>query len=116
MSATKPASILRLKDLQERIKLSRSGIYAKISAGQFPPPIILGPRAVGWLESDIEQWIKSRLRASALDAMRCPSEDHDGRGSGPLCHRACTTGPTCLPGQTEKISALTMIGAEVEAV
>ncbi len=65
MSATiptsTPASILRLKDLQQRIKLSRSTIYAKIAAGDFPSPITLGPRAVGWLESDIERWITSRV-------------------------------------------------------
>lgn len=65
MSATiptsTPASILRLKDLQQRIKLSRSTIYAKIAAGDFPSPITLGPRAVGWLESDIQKWITSRI-------------------------------------------------------
>ena len=65
MSATIPAStapsILRLKDLRQRIKLSRSTIYAKISAGDFPPPITLGPRAVGWLESEIQTWIASRV-------------------------------------------------------
>ncbi|MEE8241409.1 MAG: AlpA family transcriptional regulator [Nitrospirales bacterium] len=65
MSATiptsTPASILRLKDLQQRVKLSRSTIYAKIAAGDFPSPITLGPRAVGWLESDIQKWITSRI-------------------------------------------------------
>ncbi len=62
MSATKPprASILRFKHLQQRIPLSRSNIYAKIGAGDFPSPVSLGPRAVGWLESDIENWIRSR--------------------------------------------------------
>jgi len=64
MSATSPTSILRLKDLLARIKLSRSAIYANISVGEFPAPITLGPRAVGWLESDVEQWIESRAHAS----------------------------------------------------
>ncbi len=59
--ASTPASILRLKDLQQRVKLSRSTIYAKIAAGDFPSPITLGPRAVGWLESDIQRWITSRV-------------------------------------------------------
>ncbi len=57
-------SILRLRDLQERIKLSRSCIYAKVAAGQFPPPIALGPRAVGWLESDVVSWINSCVQSS----------------------------------------------------
>lgn len=61
MSATtQSASILRLKDLQRRIPLSRSAIYAKISAGEFPSPVALGPRAVGWLSTDIDKWIQSR--------------------------------------------------------
>ena len=64
MSATSRSSILRFKDLQDRIKLSRSGIYAKIAAGEFPLPIRLGLRAVGWLESDIERWIKVRSVSS----------------------------------------------------
>jgi predicted DNA-binding transcriptional regulator AlpA len=41
------SSILRLIDLQRRIPLSRSAIYAKISAGDFQAPIALGPRAIG---------------------------------------------------------------------
>src|SRR5262249_44851841 len=59
-TTTQSTSILRLKDLQRRIPLSRSAIYAKISAGEFPPPIALGPRAIGWLASDVENWIQSR--------------------------------------------------------
>ncbi len=59
-ASTKPTSILRLKDLQQRVPLSRSTLYAKIAAGAFPSPITLGPRAVGWLASDIDKWIQSR--------------------------------------------------------
>ncbi|MSQ77645.1 MAG: AlpA family phage regulatory protein [Nitrospiraceae bacterium] len=57
-----PPSILRLKDLQQRITLSRSTIYAKIAAGDFPAPIALGPRAVGWLAADVQKWIRSRVQ------------------------------------------------------
>jgi len=70
MSATNQStSILRLKDLQRRIPLSRSAIYAKISAGEFPAPIALGPRAIGWLSTDIHKWIESRpnMRPTAHD-------------------------------------------------
>lgn len=64
MSAIKPASILRLKHLQERVNLSRSWIYTNIAAGKFPPPIILGPRAVGWLESDVVAWMERCVQSS----------------------------------------------------
>ena len=59
--------ILRLPDVITRTGLSRSTIYLRISDGRFPTPISLGGRAVGWLESEIEQWILDRIEASRAD-------------------------------------------------
>ena len=56
--------ILRLPQVKQRTGLSRSTIYARIKAGQFKPPINLGARAVGWLESDIEEFINSCVSMS----------------------------------------------------
>lgn len=61
---------LRLIEVQRRVPYSRSTIYLKVSRGEFPHPISLGARAVGWLESDIDEWMaqridRSRERASA---------------------------------------------------
>jgi len=50
--------IFRRKDLEERLKLSRSSIYAMMAEGEFPKPIRLGRRAVGWLSDDIEKWLR----------------------------------------------------------
>ncbi|MDA7461672.1 AlpA family transcriptional regulator [Planktomarina temperata] len=50
--------IFRRKDLEERLKLSRSSIYAMMAEGEFPKPIRLGRRAVGWLSDDIEKWLQ----------------------------------------------------------
>ena len=58
-------TILRRKTVQSRTGLSRSSIYLGISKGTFPKPINLGARAVGWLESDIDNWIDARIQASA---------------------------------------------------
>jgi prophage regulatory protein len=52
---------LRLAEVQRRVPYSRSTIYAKIPRGEFPAPIDLGARAVAWLESDIDEWIASRI-------------------------------------------------------
>ena len=30
--------------------------------GNFPKPIALGPRSVGWLESEISEWIWERVK------------------------------------------------------
>lgn len=56
--------ILRLPDVRARVGLSRSSIYAKIEAGEFPKGIALGPRARGWVESEISEWIASQIKAS----------------------------------------------------
>ncbi|GGE41418.1 helix-turn-helix transcriptional regulator [Actibacterium pelagium] len=48
--------ILRRPEVEARIGLSRSTLYKMMSDGDFPRPIRLGKRAVGWRESDIEDW------------------------------------------------------------
>jgi prophage regulatory protein len=40
--------------------LSRSSLYRLAAAGQFPRPIRLGPRAVGWRADEIAAWIEQR--------------------------------------------------------
>ena len=56
--------ILRLPSVRERTGLSRSSIYLRISEDRFPRPISLGERAVGWLESEITEWLNRRIEAS----------------------------------------------------
>ena len=60
--------ILRLPDVIERVKLSRSSIYGLVAKGSFPPPIKLGERAIGWPDSVISDWIDSRIAESERDS------------------------------------------------
>lgn len=55
---------LRLKELIHIVGLGKSTIYARINEGTFPAPIALGPRRVGWLESEIDQWVSDRINKS----------------------------------------------------
>jgi prophage regulatory protein len=55
-------AILRRKQVQIRTGLSRSTIYQYIKDGVFPKPVPLGPRAVGWLESEVSEWIAERVK------------------------------------------------------
>lgn len=57
-------AILRRKQVEARTGLRRSTIYAKIAAGEFPASIRLGARSVGWVESEISDWLRSRIAAS----------------------------------------------------
>jgi prophage regulatory protein len=54
--------ILRLPIVKERTGLSRSTIYLRMSHGAFPRQFSLGGgQAIGWLESDIEDWIAEQV-------------------------------------------------------
>ncbi len=57
-------SILRRRDVEARTGLSRSTIYLKIKCGEFPAQVSLGPRAVGWLEAEVDRWIASCIECS----------------------------------------------------
>lgn len=57
-------TILRLPDVKKRTGLSRSTIYLRMSHGGFPKPIPLGGRAVGWIDSEIDEWIQKQIAVS----------------------------------------------------
>lgn len=61
--------ILRRKQVEERVGLSRSAIYDRISPKSprfdpaFPRPCRIGNgRAVGWLESELNDWIAAQVK------------------------------------------------------
>jgi len=56
--------ILRLPNVKLRTGLSRSTIYLRMANNDFPVPISLGGRAVGWLEEDINNWLEQKIEAS----------------------------------------------------
>lgn len=60
MSA-KNRRILRLHTVVDRTGLGKSTIYERMNAGTFPRSYKLGPRMVGWLESDIDAWVEGCL-------------------------------------------------------
>lgn len=54
--------IIRLKDVMDSTGLGRSTIYKYMSVGGFPRPISLGDRSVGWVESEVHDWILERVK------------------------------------------------------
>jgi prophage regulatory protein len=56
--------ILRRRDVETLTGLSRSTLYAMMADGNFPSPIKLGKRAVGWQDTDLTEWIASRPKKS----------------------------------------------------
>jgi prophage regulatory protein len=55
-----PRLFARLPTVLAATGLGRSTIYRLVADGSFPAPVRLGPRAVGWRWSDLDQWTNSR--------------------------------------------------------
>jgi len=52
--------VLRRRDVEELVGLSRSTIYRLLDQGRFPQPIPLTRSAVGWLEHEVSAWVEDR--------------------------------------------------------
>jgi prophage regulatory protein len=60
--------IVRLPEVSAKTGRSCSSIYADVAAGRFPAPVPIGPRAVGWLESELDEWLEARIAARGVRA------------------------------------------------
>lgn len=62
--------IVRRRQLEVRLGLSRSTIYDKLNPKSprydrtFPRPIRLGGSAVGWLAHEVDDWLTRQIEAS----------------------------------------------------
>lgn len=55
--------IIRRPELERVTGLPHSSIYEMIAKGEFPRPIRLSGRAVGWLANEVIEWQQSRVAA-----------------------------------------------------
>ncbi|WP_052074516.1 helix-turn-helix transcriptional regulator [Shewanella mangrovi] len=60
--------LIRMNEVTQRIGLCKASVYNRINSGDFPKPVSIGGGRVAWLESDIDQWIESRLSAAGHEA------------------------------------------------
>ena len=60
--------LLRREEVETRCGIARTTIYRLMRAGQFPEPVKVGPRAVRWPASEIEDWVAGRSRATGEGA------------------------------------------------
>ena len=60
-STRAPTRILRLPEVMARTGLSRTTIYRWRRAGRFPQAVPLGTRCVGFIESELEAWLRERI-------------------------------------------------------
>ena len=53
--------ILRMPEVLHRTGLSRTTLWRRVKASEFPQPVRLGgpsSRAVGWRAEDVQQWVR----------------------------------------------------------
>ncbi|MDC7694383.1 AlpA family transcriptional regulator [Asticcacaulis sp. DXS10W] len=53
--------IVRLPEVKALTGLSRPTVYERIRDGEFPRPVGLGGRTVGWVEGEVTAWIQGRI-------------------------------------------------------
>ena len=58
---TRYTRILTIKDVRARVPYSSVQIWRKERAGEFPGRVRLGANRIGWVESEVEAWLNSKL-------------------------------------------------------
>ena len=58
--------VIRLPEVLHLCGLSRSALYEMIPRNQFPRPVRIGARSVGWRHSEIQKWIETRPPATGF--------------------------------------------------
>ena len=59
-----PDKLLRRRDVEAMVGLSRSNIYKRMESGDFPRPKQLGKGAVRWLQSEVLAWLQQLSSSS----------------------------------------------------
>ncbi len=59
--------VIRLPEVKDRIGMSKPSIYRLMKLGKFPQAKRLGERSVGWFESEIDEWLDSRLLSTETE-------------------------------------------------
>lgn len=54
-------TIIRRLDVQAQTGLSKSAIYQLLDAGKFPKQVRIMERACGWIQSEVDEWVRQRI-------------------------------------------------------
>ena len=57
------SKVLKVKEVASEISISVPQVYKLVKLGRFPGPIKLGERGSGWLTTEIDAWLQSRVDA-----------------------------------------------------
>ncbi|MEO8314974.1 MAG: AlpA family phage regulatory protein [Pseudomonadota bacterium] len=74
----KTEAVLRLPQVRQITGLGRSSIYAMEASRNFPRRLKLGPRSVGWLESEVLAWVLTRAQGRGTERVVPPARLENG--------------------------------------
>lgn len=57
-------NLIRLNEVQRRTGYSKAWIYRLMSQKRFPTSVKIGTRAIAFVESEIDEWINTRIEES----------------------------------------------------
>jgi prophage regulatory protein len=57
----KTQRLIRFREVQEKVGLSRTTIWRAERDGKFPNRKQIGKNSIAWLETDIDAWIESKI-------------------------------------------------------
>ncbi|MCL7939152.1 AlpA family transcriptional regulator [Halomonas sp. ATCH28] len=57
-------ALIKRREVLARTALANSTLYRLMGAGEFPQSIQIGPRAVAWVEEEVDAWIEARIEAA----------------------------------------------------
>jgi prophage regulatory protein len=64
--------LLRISDVQSRVSLGRSTIYAMVAKNAFPAPLKIGEKMSRWDERMVNEWIEVHVsKGIALRSQVC---------------------------------------------
>jgi prophage regulatory protein len=66
--------VIRPTELAEKLSLSTVTLWRMEKRGELPPRRKISKRIVGWLESDIEEWLKERPFSDNDDISEAPEK------------------------------------------
>jgi len=61
MSISPDAIVISLNDVSELTSLSRTSINRERSTGTFPKEVILGERRIGFVRTEVVEWLEERI-------------------------------------------------------
>ena len=53
--------LMTRREVEQMVRMSTSNLYRLMSLGQFPRPIRVGSGAVRWIQSEINEFLQTRM-------------------------------------------------------